>query len=162
MFAPADLLNADYDGGVKRLVQIAVVIGVVCLSGHALAFRERPSKGARRPSRRASARLTPAPEPKTLGYAPIVLSETERRYVGEPISLDLKDADLKDVLLTFGKLARVNVAIDPEVRGSVTVSLHDVPWDEALDLILKTNGLGYILEGNVVRIATPGKLEGGP
>lgn len=49
------------------------------------------------------------------------------RFTGELISLDLKDADVKDVLRTFAKLARVNVAIDPEVKGSVTVRLHDVP-----------------------------------
>jgi type IV pilus assembly protein PilQ len=77
---------------------------------------------------------------------------------GEPISLDLKDADLKDVLRTFAKLARLNIAIDPEVKGSVTVRLHDVPWDQALDVILQVNGLGYVLEGNVLRVGEPRKL----
>jgi type II secretory pathway component HofQ len=77
---------------------------------------------------------------------------------GEPISLDLKDADLKDVLRTFAKLARVNIAIDPEVKGSVTVRLHDVPWDQALDVILQVNGLGCVLEGNVLRVGEPRKL----
>lgn len=77
---------------------------------------------------------------------------------GETISLDLKDADLKDVLRTFAQLARLNIAIDPEVKGSVTVRLHDVPWDQALDVILQVNGLGYVLEGNVVRVGEPRKL----
>ena len=76
----------------------------------------------------------------------------------EPISLDLKDADLRDVLRTFAKLARLNIAIDPEVKGSVTVRLHDVPWDQALDVILQINGLGYVLEGNVLRVGEPRKL----
>ena len=80
------------------------------------------------------------------------------RFTGEPISLDLKDADLKDVLRTFAKLARVNIAIDPEVKGSVTVRLHDVPWDQALDVILRINGLGYVLEGSVLRVGEPRKL----
>ena len=80
------------------------------------------------------------------------------RFTGEPISLDLKDADLKDVLRTFAKLARLNIAIDPEVKGSVTVRLHDVPWDQALDVILQINGLGYVLEGNVLRVGEPRKL----
>jgi type II secretory pathway component HofQ len=80
------------------------------------------------------------------------------RYAGETISLDLKDADLKDVLRTFAKLARLNIAIDPEVKGSVTVRLHDVPWDQALDVILRINGLGYVLEGNVLRVGEPRKL----
>ena len=77
---------------------------------------------------------------------------------GEPISLDLKDADLKDVLRTFAELARVNIVIDPEVKGSVTVRLRDVPWDQALDVILQVNGLGYVLEGNVLRVGEPRRL----
>jgi len=77
---------------------------------------------------------------------------------GETISLDLKDADLKDVLRTFAQLSRLNIAIDPEVKGTVTVRLHDVPWDQALDVILQVNGLGYVLEGNVLRVGEPRKL----
>jgi type IV pilus assembly protein PilQ len=77
---------------------------------------------------------------------------------GETISLDLKDADLKDVLRTFAQLARWNIVIDPEVKGSVTVRLHDVPWDQALDVILQVNGLGYVLQGNVLRVGEPRRL----
>ncbi len=80
------------------------------------------------------------------------------RYAGEPISLDLKDVDLKDVLRTFAELTKLNIAIDPDVRGSVTLRLHDVPWDQALDVILKINGLGYVLEGNILRVGTPARL----
>lgn len=92
------------------------------------------------------------------GYPPVVIGEPARRFTGEPISLDLKDADLRDVLLTFSKLARLNMVIDPEVRGSVTVRLENVPWDQALDVILKVNGLGYVLEGNIARVGSPPKL----
>lgn len=88
-----------------------------------------------------------------------VLGTEERRYVGEPISLDLKDADIRDVLLTFAKLTKMNMVIDPEVRGTVTVRLEDVPWDQALEVILKVNGLGYVMERNVVRVAQPAKLQ---
>jgi type IV pilus assembly protein PilQ len=49
--------------------------------------------------------------------------------------------------------------VDPEVRGTVTVQLEDVPWDQALDLILKQNSLGYVLENNIMRIATTAKLQ---
>jgi type II secretory pathway component HofQ len=80
------------------------------------------------------------------------------RYAGEPISLDLKDADLKDVLRTFAELTKLNIAIDPDVKGSVTLRLHEVPWDQALDVILKINGLGYVLEGNILRVGTPARL----
>jgi type IV pilus assembly protein PilQ len=92
------------------------------------------------------------------GYPAIVIGEPVRRFRGEPISLDLKDADIRDVLLTFSKLARLNMVIDPDVRGSVTVRLENVPWDQALEVILKVNGLGYVLEGSMVRVGSPAKL----
>ena len=83
----------------------------------------------------------------------------ETQYTGEPISLDLKDADIKDVFRTISELTGLNIVIDPDVRGTVTVRLENVPWDQALELILKQNGLGYIIENNVMRIATTGKLQ---
>jgi type II secretory pathway component HofQ len=92
------------------------------------------------------------------GYPAVVIGEPARRFTGEPISLDLKDADIRDVLLTFSRLARLNMVIDPDVRGLVTVRLENVPWDQALDVILKVNGLGYVLDGNLVRVGTPAKL----
>jgi type II secretory pathway component HofQ len=92
------------------------------------------------------------------GFPAVVIGEPARRFTGEPISLDLKDADIRDVLLTFSRLARLNMVIDPDVRGSVTVRLENVPWDKALDVILKVNGLGYVLEGNIVRVGGPSKL----
>lgn len=92
------------------------------------------------------------------GYPAVFIGEPVHRYTGEPISLDLKDADVRDVLLTFSKLARLNMVIDPDVRGSVTVRLENVPWDQALDVILKVNGLGYVLEGNIVRVGAPAGL----
>jgi hypothetical protein len=92
------------------------------------------------------------------GYPAVVSGEPVRRFTGEPISLDLKDADIRDVLLTFSRLARLNMVIDPDVRGSVTVRLENVPWDQALDVILEVNGLGYVLEGNIVRIGAPTRL----
>jgi type II secretory pathway component HofQ len=89
------------------------------------------------------------------GYPAVAIGEPARRFTGEPISLDLKDADIRDVLLTFSRLARLNMVIDPEVKGSVTVRLENVPWDQALDVILKVNGLGYVLEGNIARVGNP-------
>jgi type IV pilus assembly protein PilQ len=83
------------------------------------------------------------------------LSTGPRVFTGEPFSLDLKDADIRDVLRMFSELTGLNIAIDPNVpAGSVTVNFTDVPWDQALDLILRMNGLTYVLEGNVMRIGT--------
>ena len=79
---------------------------------------------------------------------------------GDRISLDLKDADIRDVIRTFAQLARINVVIDPEVKGSVTVRLHDVRWEDALDVILRSNGLGAVREDNLMQVAAPAKLAG--
>jgi type IV pilus assembly protein PilQ len=86
------------------------------------------------------------------------LSGTQRVFTGDPISLNLKDADIKDVLRTFAQLTGLNIAVDPNVSGTVTVDFVDVPWDQALDLILRQNGLTFILEGNVMRVGTIDRL----
>jgi type IV pilus assembly protein PilQ len=83
----------------------------------------------------------------------------EQQFTGEPITLTLKDADIKDVLKTFSVLTDLNIVLDPGVSGSVTVELREVPWDQALDLILKINGLDYVLENNVLRVASISKLS---
>ena len=96
--------------------------------------------------------ITGGPGPQTLGTRQ--LSGGRRVFNGEPISMNLKGADLTDVLATFAEITGLNMAIDPGVRGSVTVDFVDVPWDQALDIILRQNSLTYVLEGNVMRIGT--------
>jgi len=91
-------------------------------------------------------------------YETRTLGAGEKQYTGEPITLNLKDADIKDTLQRFSELTQLNIVLDPDVRGTVTVSLQDIPWDQALELILKINQLGYVLEGNVMRIASTSKL----
>jgi type IV pilus secretin PilQ/predicted competence protein len=78
---------------------------------------------------------------------------TERIYTGEPIDLKVTNADVTEVLRTFAQISGLNVLIQPGVAGSVTAELENVPWDQALESILKINNLGYEVEGNVMRIA---------
>jgi len=74
-------------------------------------------------------------------------------FSGEPITLQLKDASLQDVLRTFSKLMPFSIEIDPSIDRKVTVDLHDVPWDQALDLILRINSLGWTRDGDTLRVA---------
>jgi len=83
-------------------------------------------------------------------------SEGKPAYTGEPISLNLKDVDLKDFFRLIHEISGLNILVDPNVTGSVTTVLDNVPWDQALEVVLKDNSLGKVLEGNVLRIA---KLE---
>lgn len=71
-----------------------------------------------------------------------------RRSSAEPLSIDVKNADLRDVLKMFGELTNLAIDIAPEVQGKVTVAFTDVPWDEALETILRQNGCAYRLDGN--------------
>jgi type IV pilus assembly protein PilQ len=75
-----------------------------------------------------------------------------RRYTGAPISMNLKDADIKDVLRTFSKMTGLKIEHAPDLAGTVTVNVTDMPWDEAFDLVLRQNGLTYELEGNVATV----------
>jgi type IV pilus assembly protein PilQ len=81
------------------------------------------------------------------------------KYTGEPISVNLKDVDLKDFFRLIHEISGLNVVLDPNVHGSLTVVLDDVPWDQALDIVLKNNDLARELEGNVLRIATVETLK---
>ncbi len=77
----------------------------------------------------------------------------EREYTGELISLDFKDGDIQDIFRLFADISGLNIVVQPGVTGRITLVLTEVPWDQALDLILKSHRLGYVVQGNVIRIA---------
>jgi type IV pilus assembly protein PilQ len=83
----------------------------------------------------------------------------QKKYTGEPISVNLKDVDLKDFFRLIHEISGLNVVLDPAVRGNLTLVLDDVPWDQALDIVLQNNGLDKQLQGNVLRIATRDTLK---
>jgi type IV pilus assembly protein PilQ len=84
---------------------------------------------------------------------PLGAARGARTFSGNPVSLDFQGADLRAVLRTFSEISGLNMVIDPSVQGTVDVALKDVPWDQALDIILRANRLGYLVEGTIVRIA---------
>jgi type IV pilus secretin PilQ/predicted competence protein len=102
--------------------------------------------------------VAPDPQEPVLNQA-ANLTGVEKVYTGHPISLDFKDGDLQDIFRLFADISGMNVVVNPGVSGKVTLKLNEVPWDQALDLILKANGLGYTLEGNVIRIARLSDLQ---
>jgi type IV pilus assembly protein PilQ len=79
---------------------------------------------------------------------------TTGHYNGEPIGMNFKDLDLKDFFRVIHEISGLNVVLDPAVKGTVTIVLDDVPWDQALAIVLNNNGLECQLQGNVLRIAT--------
>src|SRR5437588_12412783 len=81
------------------------------------------------------------------------------KYTGEPISVNLKDVDLKDFFRLIHEISGLNVVLDPAVKGSLTIVLEEVPWDQALDIVMQNNSLDKQLSGNVLRIATRSALK---
>ena len=104
-----------------------------------------------------STRISISPETQ----APSVTGPAEPQvFNGEPIDLDLKQADFGDFFKLIGEISGLNVVVDQNVNGNVTVLLKDVPWDQALDIVLRNANLAGILEGrNVLRIATRATLQ---
>src|SRR5487761_667028 len=78
----------------------------------------------------------------------------ETKYTGAPISVNLKNVDLQDFFRLIHEISGLNVVVDPGVKGTLTLVLDNVPWDQALDIVLKNNDLDKQLDGNVLRIAT--------
>jgi type IV pilus assembly protein PilQ len=107
--------------------------------------------------------LPPLPEPQAPASPPEPAAVPEQSNIGQacgmtgnlgtPISLDFKDGDLQDIFRLFSDISGLNVVVNPGVTGKVTLKLNEVPWGRALELILKTNRLGCVLEDNVIRIA---------
>ena len=74
------------------------------------------------------------------------------RFTGDPISLNFANANLREVLLTFGRLANLKFVIDPDVKGTVNINFQNVPWDDALDAVITGAGYSYTREGKTVHV----------
>jgi type IV pilus assembly protein PilQ len=83
----------------------------------------------------------------------------QKQYTGTPYDFDFQGADLRMVLRSFAQLSGLNLVIDPAVDGTVDIKLTQVPWDQALDVILKSSKLTYVTEGTVVRILPVSVLD---
>jgi len=114
--------------------------------------KPEPKAVESRPERQATPAA--AAKPQVQRPVPPVVGEGERQYTGHLVTFDFFQADLRSVLRTFAEISGLNVVIDPAIPpGSVDVSLREVPWDQALEVILRSHQLGYVLENSVVRIA---------
>ena len=80
-------------------------------------------------------------------------SSPERKYKGQRVSLDFKDAELANIFRIMAEVSNLNIITTDDVKGKVTVRLINVPWDQALDIILRSKALGATQEGNILRIA---------
>lgn len=103
-------------------------------------------------------------EEETAGFVSSVPMEQRRvrrrrNYRGRRIDLDFKDADIHNILRLLSDIGRVNIIAADDVAGTVTIKMRNVPWDQALDVILRSKGLGMVREGNLIRVAQLTQLE---
>jgi type IV pilus assembly protein PilQ len=92
-------------------------------------------------------------------FIPHALPQQQQRYTGRRVDLDLKDADIHNVLRILADAGRVNIVAADNVDGTVTIRLRNVPWDQALDVILQAKGLGMVRRGNIIRVALMADLN---
>ena len=111
---------------------------------------ESPKKIAPKPKAKPLPKAEPVSKSENKQYKQIIIAGEQKKYTGEPGDFIFYEADIKDVLLFFGKTYKLNIVIDPGVSGKVTIRLVNVPWDQALDLILRQHGLAMIKNGNLI------------
>jgi len=123
-----------------------------------LAWTFTPAESARRAVEEPVVRVT-APAAEAAGFAaeaPAYAASgapQARGYTGRKITLDFHDIEIRNLLRLIADVSKKNIVVAEDVSGRVTVSLRNVPWDQALDLVLRTKGLGQEDLGNVIRIA---------
>lgn len=96
---------------------------------------------------------------ETAGFAATLNAQGAGRFNGRRIDLDLKDADIHNILRLLADVGRVNIVTADDVSGNVTIRMRNVPWDQALDVVLQAKGLGMVRSGNLIRVAPLATLQ---
>ncbi|MEZ4446596.1 MAG: type IV pilus secretin PilQ [Polyangiaceae bacterium] len=143
--APSMLTGVGADGGAaRRSKSVAIEPGLTSMD-EAL---------------NAAAKDEWSSEPDVAGaFLPTTPMQQAPRYTGRRIDVDLKDADIHNVLRILADAGRVNVVAADNVDGTVTIRLKNVPWDQALDTILQAKKLGMVRRGNIIRVALMSDLN---
>jgi type IV pilus assembly protein PilQ len=93
------------------------------------------------------------------GFASDVGLLGQQRYTGRRIDIDLKDADIHNVLRLLADTGHINIVTADEVNGTITIKMKNVPWDQVLDVVLQAKSLGMVRQGNIVRVAPLAQLQ---
>jgi type IV pilus assembly protein PilQ len=97
--------------------------------------------------------------PQAGAFAPNLLGQQRKAFAGRRIDLDLKDADIHNVLRLLADVGQVNIVTADNVSGTVTIRMRNVPWDQALDVVLQSKSLGMVRMANMIRVAPLADLE---
>jgi beta-lactamase regulating signal transducer with metallopeptidase domain len=157
------LLNSNTDRRPASRLVIAAVGSVLLCTSLSLAALSSPAEVIVVPVP-VVVPVAPAPEPAPAPVAPARKPQAPptraaapappTQYTGEIISFDLKETDVRDFFRLIGDISGRIVVLDADVKGTITVNLKEIPWDQALDIVLKNYSFVGILQGNVLRIAS--------
>lgn len=117
---------------------------------------------ARAPVPSAPDAVTPRPAQRQSALAARTLDEFltgNQNFFGRPISLQVKEADVRDVVNFLAEESGANIVMSDDVEGKISLKLRQVPWDQALVTVMRSKGLGYVRQGNVLRISTLKSLQ---
>ena len=84
-----------------------------------------------------------------LSSSPCPLAQPESQYIAQKISFDFRDSDVRNILKMIAEMGGLNIVLSEEVKGRVTIRLIEVSWDQALEVILRTQSLGMVKIGNI-------------
>ena len=167
-YAAANPVPAAPPAQQESVAATSVATAASAASAENVAREASPEPVASSPARAVNPVLTVSSAPVEQAPAPAAApaprpsqaeSSNGSRFTGEPISVNLKDVDLRDFFRLIHEISGLNVVVDPSVKGNLTIVLDDVPWDQALDIVLHNNDLDKQLDGNVLRIATKETLR---
>ena len=141
--------------------------GTAIRSGNRIVWMFSPTVAETRPHSRTIARekdyAAEVDGPEVAGFLSRLPAQVggkdSRRYSGRRIDLDFKDADIHNILRLLSEVGGVNVVTADNVGGTVTIRMRDVPWDQALDVVLQAKSLGMVRQGNLLRVAPLAQLE---
>jgi type IV pilus assembly protein PilQ len=164
----------EENGSVRVEVELAdAVSGTVSQRGDAIewAFAKarkslditphQPAGSATKVVNREEGATYAYPQERTAAYGVTLptMSDKKKKYSGRHIDLDFKDADIHNILRLLADVGQVNIVTADDVTGTVTIRMRDVPWDQALDVVLQAKHYGMIREGNLIRVAPLATLE---
>lgn len=111
-------------------------------------------------SRLDEGRIQPSAAPFSTGSLTLAHEgATSATFKGKKVTIDLQNADIVNVIRLIGDVSGKNVVVGEDVKGEVTLKLKNVPWDQALDVILKTKDLGQETRGGIIRVVAQAKLD---
>jgi len=162
--APAKTNNAP----LRAEPELETPAGIVPIISD-LSVSEIPQSALATASSAPTVRSTPPPaKEKQVQVKPAVLklppppapqNPPQEGYSGHPLDVDLVNIDLVDFFRLMAEQGGLNIVVDPEVKGTTSVKMEKVPWDQIFEVVLRNSGLDKQVDGNVVRIATKKTIQ---